>query len=111
MTGPMPVRPLPILALALALLTAAPASPAGTTQHVLVKGIDYQPRQITVHVGDTVAWANQDIVAHTATAKDRSWDVTVLPGKEGHLVMKVPGTFDYICRYHPNMTGQIVVEP
>jgi len=107
----MPARPLPILALAASFLAAAPASPTGTTQHVLMKGIAYEPRRITVHVGDTVEWANQDIVAHTATAKDRSWDVNVLPGRSGRMVMKTPGNFDYICRYHPNMTGEIVVEP
>jgi plastocyanin len=50
-------------------------------------------------------------VAHTATAKDKSWDVNVLPEKNGRMVMKAPGRFDYICRYHPNMTGEVIVEP
>jgi plastocyanin len=92
-------------------MPGSPASPAGTTQAILMKGIGYQPRQVTVHVGDTLEWANQDIVAHTATAKDKSWDVNVLPGKNGRTVMKAAGTFDYICRYHPNMTGEVIVEP
>jgi plastocyanin len=35
----------------------------------------------------------------------------VLPGKNGRMVMKAAGTFDYICRYHPNMTGEVIVEP
>jgi plastocyanin len=92
-------------------MPGSPASPAGTTQSILMKGIGYEPRQVTVHVGDTLEWANQDIVAHTATAKDKSWDVNVLPGKSGRTVMKAAGTFDYICRYHPNMTGEVIVEP
>jgi len=25
------------------------------------------------------------------------------------MVMKAPGRFGYICRYHPNMTGEIIV--
>jgi plastocyanin len=87
------------------------ATPAGTTQSVAMKGIAFAPKQVTVHVGDTLEWANQDIVAHTATAKDKSWDVNVLPGKSARMVMKAAGTFDYICRYHPNMTGEIIVEP
>ncbi|WP_201842119.1 cupredoxin domain-containing protein [Microvirga zambiensis] len=99
-----------LVAVALAVL-AGPASKAGTTQSVLMKGVAFEPRQITVHVGDTLDWANQDIVAHTATARDKSWDVNVLPGKDGHMVMKAVGRFDYICRYHPNMTGEVIVEP
>src|SRR5829696_577663 len=87
-------------------LPGIPASPAGTTQFLVMKGIAFEPKQVTVHVGDTLEWANQDIVAHTATAKDKSWDVNVLPKKNGRMVMKATGTFDYICRYHPNMTGE-----
>src|SRR5215210_1342631 len=99
-----------LAAVALGMLVS-PASPAGTTQAILMKGIAFEPKQVTAHVGDTLEWANQDIVAHTATARDRSWDVNVLPGKSGGMVTKAPGRFDYICRYHPNNTGDIIVEP
>jgi plastocyanin len=76
-----------------------------------MKSISFEPKQITVHVGDTIEWVNQDIVAHTATATDRSWDVNVLPGHSGRAVMERVGTFGYTCRYHPNMTGEVTVEP
>ncbi|MCB8822912.1 cupredoxin domain-containing protein [Microvirga rosea] len=99
-----------LAAVALGML-ASPASPAGTIRPILMKDIAFAPKQVTVHVGDTLEWANQDIVAHTATAKDKSWEVNVLPGKNGRVVMKAAGTFDYICRYHPNMTGEIIIEP
>ncbi len=105
------MRRLAILAVIALGMPGSPASPAATMPPVLMKGIAYEPNQITVHVGDTVEWANQDIVAHTATAKDKSWDVNVLPGKNGRMAMKAPGRIDYICRYHPNMTGAIIVEP
>ena len=36
------------------------------------EGFAFEPQQVTVHVGDTLKWANQDIVAHTATAKDKA---------------------------------------
>ena len=105
------MRRLAILAVLALGVPGSPASPAGTTQSVAMKGVAFTPKQVTVHVGDSVEWANQDIVAHTATARDKSWDVNVLPGKTGRMVMKAAGTFDYICRYHPNMTAEIVVEP
>ena len=103
-------RPTILAAVALGML-GSPASPAGTTQSIRMMGIAFEPKQVTVHVGDALEWANHDIVAHTATAKDKSWDVNVLAGKNGRMVMKAPGRFDYICRYHPNMTGEIIVEP
>ena len=105
------MRQLIILAAVALGMPGSPASPSGTTQSVAMQGIAFAPTQVTVHVGDTLGWANHDIVAHTATAKDKSWDVNVLPGKTGRMVMKAAGTFDYICRYHPNMTGEIIVEP
>lgn len=96
---------------AISLLMLGPSLAAGEVSRVVMKSVEYGPKQIRVHVGDMVEWQNQDIVAHTATAKDKSWDVNIMPGRSGSTVMKVPGTFDYICRYHPNMTGEIVVEP
>ncbi|MEZ0171612.1 cupredoxin domain-containing protein [Microvirga sp. TS319] len=101
----------PIKALAVSLLLLGPASAAGEVDRVVMKEVAYGPKQIRVHVGDVVEWQNQDIVAHTATAMDKSWDVDLMPGRSGGAVMKVPGTFDYICRYHPTMTGEIIVEP
>ncbi len=89
----------------------APAFSAGTTHAVLMESVDYAPKRVTVRVGDTIEWINKDIVAHTATAKNRSWDVNVMPGKSGRMLMKVPGTLAYFCRYHPNMTGEIIVGP
>lgn len=98
-------------ALGLLAVLCVPAFSAGTTHQVAMESVDYAPKRVTVRVGDTVEWINKDIVAHTATAKNRSWEVNVLPGRTGRMVMKVPGTLVYFCRYHPNMTGEIVVEP
>ncbi|MGO4387662.1 cupredoxin domain-containing protein [Microvirga sp. 2YAF29] len=105
------MRKLAILVAVALGMPGSPAFPVGTTQPILMKGIAYEPKQVTVHVGDTVEWDNQDIVAHTATAKDRSWEVDIRPGKNGRMAMNAIGRIDYICRYHPNMTGTIIVEP
>ncbi len=89
----------------------APALSAGAVHQVTMESVTYAPKQLKVRVGDTVEWTNRDIVAHTATAKDRSWDVNVAVGKAGRVVMNTPGSVAYFCRYHPNMTGEIIVEP
>jgi plastocyanin len=86
---------------------------AGQTHRVEMKGIAFAPAQIKVRVGDTVEWRNNDIVAHTATAKEAgfAFDVNLSPGSIGRVGMNQPGTFGYVCRFHPNMKGEIVVEP
>jgi plastocyanin len=40
--------------------------------------LGFVPTEITAHVGDTIEWVNSDFVAHTATARDVSWDVLIL---------------------------------
>lgn len=76
-----------------------------------MKDVAFTPAQIAVHVGDTVAWNNADIVAHTATSEEGGFDADVPPGGKRSVVMTRPGKFGYLCRYHPNMEGRIVVRP
>ena len=71
--------------------------------------VAYTPAKISARIGDTIVWINNDIFAHTATARDKSWDVNILPKKTGSYVVKKAGTIEYYCRYHPNMVGQIEV--
>ena len=94
-----------------AAMLAQPAPAEGRVHQIEIKGVAFAPAQIAIRTGDSVEWANGDIVTHTATSKEGGFDVSVLPGRNGSAVMTRPGTFSYICRYHPNMKGQIVVEP
>jgi plastocyanin len=32
-------------------------------------------------------------------------------GKSGSIVVTKAGTFDYICKFHPNMKGKVIVTP
>jgi plastocyanin len=64
-----------------------------------------------VKVGDTVEWKNADIVAHTVTAVNKSFDSGVIPsGGTWKLVAKKRGNFNYFCALHPNMKAKLVVE-
>ena len=89
-------------------MNAVPA-PAATIQ-VTIDQVAYAPVEIQAKVGDTIEWINKDIVAHTATVRG-DWDVMVLPNKSARLVVKKAGTFDYFCRFHPNMKGRMTVAP
>ena len=98
----------------LALLTAvALTSPAfaGETIRVTIDKMKFDPPKVSAHVGDTIEWASSDFVVHTATAKNKDWDVAIPAKGAGRVTLAHPGEIDYFCRFHPNMTGEITVSP
>jgi plastocyanin len=90
--------------------TSLAGKASAETIRVEAKGLIFSPAALTAHVGDTIEWVNADFVAHTATARNGEWDVTLPPHTTGRTVLNVPGKLEYYCRYHPNMKGQITVE-
>lgn len=80
------------------------------TIHVTIDKLVYSPAEIKARVGDTIEWINKDIVAHTATVQG-DWDVMIAANKSASLVLKKVGTFNYHCRFHPNMKGHITIGP
>jgi len=91
------------------LLVLVTASARAETIQVKMVNVGYAPAQISAHVGDTIEWVNSDIVAHTATARNKAWDVMILPNAKKSVVLKTAGTVEYYCKFHPNMKGQITI--
>ncbi|MGA7532425.1 MAG: cupredoxin domain-containing protein [Pseudolabrys sp.] len=81
------------------------------TIQVIVDKLVFAPVDVNAKVGDTVEWVNKDAFAHTATATNGDWNVTLVPKQNGQLVQKKPGTTDYFCKFHPNMKGRVIVAP
>jgi plastocyanin len=100
-----------IIALAAGVFAALIGTAQAETIAVVIDKIAYAPVQISARVGDTIEWTNNDIVAHTVTARDKSWDFMILPKKTQTFIVKTAGEIDYFCRFHPNMTGHISVKP
>ena len=98
------------LALLTTLALGSPAT-AGETIRVTIDKLKFDSPNVSAHVGDTIEWASNDFVAHTATAKNKDWDVTIPPKGAVRVTLLHPGEVDYFCRFHPNMTGQIMVAP
>ena len=72
----------------------------------------FAPATLTVAVGETVTWSNADPVVHTVTATLGAFDSGDLDTGESYSVtFTEPGTYDYLCTPHPEMTGRIVVAP
>ncbi len=92
--------------------TGAVPAPETAPGEVLMKGIRFQPRSITVKVGDTVTWKNEDPVDHNAVANSGADFKSELFGEGGTFEYKTEkaGTIEYECTIHPGMTGTIIVE-
>jgi plastocyanin len=91
-------------------VTAGTTEAPDDTTAVSISGFAFGPAALTVPVGTTVRWTNQDNVAHTATADDRSWDGSVSSGGTFEFTFSSPGTFPYFCKIHPTMTATVTVE-
>jgi plastocyanin len=83
---------------------------AAAATSVTIKDFAFAPRSISVHVGDSITWTNQDSAPHTATANDGSFETGSLSkGKSGSHTFTKAGTFAYICAIHPSMKGTVTV--
>lgn len=67
----------------------------------------FNPKQVTIRVGDTVKWTNNDCVPHTATSYVPEFDSA---GSTFSHKLR-PGTFNNYCKETPvTMIGTITVQ-
>ncbi len=102
-----------------AALTAAPSAEpsassggSGGEEAVTIKGFTFAPAALSVKVGTTVTWTNQDGATHTVTfdvGDDTSGDL----GNGGTYseTFATAGTFPYHCAIHPSMKATVTVTP
>jgi plastocyanin len=70
----------------------------------------FRPGTMTVPVGATVTWTNNDPFAHTTSSDSGVWDSGPLnPGASFSHTFTTAGVFSYHCHIHPFMQGTIVV--
>ena len=84
------------------------ASEAGSTTEVKMGGSTFAPATIDAKVGDTISFANDDQIPHTATSNEFD-SGTLDPGASFEFTVKKAGTITYLCSFHPGMTGTIKV--
>tara|TARA_R110002073_G_scaffold85978_26_gene204337 strand:- start:528 stop:848 length:321 start_codon:yes stop_codon:yes gene_type:complete len=48
------------------------------TNTIRIEKLKFSPPVLEAAVGDTITWVNCDVVPHTATALDKSWDTGLL---------------------------------
>ena len=76
----------------------------------------YLPYDVTVNVGQTVTWNNDDSAAHTVTSGSVDAGLTgifdsglFMSGSTFEFTFDESGKYDYFCMVHPWMTGIVNV--
>ena len=87
-----------------------PAPEAKASKNVVeISGSAFGPQTLDVKVGDTVTFVNKDEIAHTATANGTFDSKTLEHGASFDFTATKAGKIDYVCLFHPGMTGTINV--
>ena len=90
----------------------APGAPAAGAAAVTIKGFAFNPAAITVPVGATITWTNEDSVRHTVTLDSGAVTSDALAtGATYSQTFTTAGTFPYHCSIHPSMKGSVTVTP
>jgi plastocyanin len=88
---------------------ATAAGPVHTDRVDLPASYRFEPTLIQVVAGTTVTWTNADNFTHAVQVQDG--EVHDLPiGQSTSITFDAPGTYDYVCPYHPqDMKGTVIV--
>jgi len=113
---------LAVVAGIVATLPAAYAAEVGVPLGTSVPGCEetnecWDPAEITVGVGETVTWSNDDTAAHTVTSgsvdeggPDGNFDSSLfMAGTTFEWTPDAEGEYPYFCMVHPWMAGMVIV--
>jgi plastocyanin len=85
----------------------------GATFTITIADFAYDPPCFTASASQGISIVNQDDVDHTFTMTGTQIDVPVAAGEtfNGEPIAGAvePGTYDFLCTIHPQMTGQVTV--
>ncbi len=100
------------LAIGSGLALYALASPGSTAlavdRWVTTYANEYLPGVVTINVGDTVTWVNDDDVPHDAVGN--GWSTSMLGQYDSDSVtFRRAGRYPYRCSIHPEMRSAVVV--
>ena len=88
-----------------------PPPTAPTTHYIDIENFAFSPSSITINVGDTIIWTNNDAASHTVTSDDGLFNSGgISQSNTWSYTFNSAGTFGYHCAPHPGMTGTVIVQ-
>ena len=97
-------------------LLASP-SEAASSEAISIKGFAFTPAALTVPVGTTVTWTNDEDSLHTVTSGTPPTPSGLFDsgemdtGVDFSFTFAEPGTYPFFCSRHDFMKGEITVDP
>jgi plastocyanin len=87
------------------------ASSSGGAVAIKMQNIAFDPKAVTVKVGQKVTWTNEDSVDHNVTSQSGECIKSDNFGKGGtfSFTPTKAGTINYVCTIHPGMTATLTV--
>jgi len=77
---------------------------------VTIDNFTFKSDTITVPVGTTIEWENNDDIPHTVVSLDGTFRSQALDTEDKFsFTFDKAGMFEYFCSLHPHMKGQVVV--
>ncbi|MEV0775600.1 cupredoxin family copper-binding protein [Streptomyces sp. NPDC050428] len=79
---------------------------------IVIKDMAYAQPKLTVEVGQTVTWVNEDTAPHTVTTSsgpDTLDSGNLAKGDSWSFTFTKAGVYDYYCAVHPDMVAGITV--
>lgn len=76
---------------------------------VQIQNFSFLPAELTVKVGTTVKWTNQDAIPHTVSG-DGLESGTLGTRDNFSFTFNQSGAYNYHCAIHPSMIGKVIVE-
>ncbi len=101
-----------MLALLCAFANPAQAGAESPDAVVIIKGMKFQPQEITVHKGAVVRWENREKRQYHSVWFEQAGDPEpdyFFPGEYYERKFDKVGVFPYRCGPHPEMTGVVKV--
>ena len=99
-----------LAAAGLAAAASAPGRAAAHVHTVAIEGMQFSPATFQVRRGERIEWVNKDLVPHTVTARDGSFDSkSIAAGASWSWVATHAGSVAYACAYHPDMTATVTI--
>ncbi len=91
--------------------TSKTSAPAASGNSVSISGFAFSPATLTVSVGTTVTWTNNDSTTHTITSDTGVFNSgNVANGKTYSYKFTTAGTYAYHCSIHSYMKGTVIVQ-
>ena len=93
--------------------TSTPAaSSSGGAVAIKMQNIAFDPKAVTVKVGQKITWTNDDSTDHNVTADSGADFKSDNLGKDGtfEFTPDKAGTIKYECTIHPGMTATLTVQ-